>query len=136
MSAANTPSKPGPQLAGAAGSAKSLLREIIDRDRAAIAEMRKSCPWYQPDPEIEDRDLCRFQRVTFADLPQSADMARFNVHPRHDIPIAVIIVPRPSGPANRMSRAKIGRSWLYGMIKKAGTAWSTIRPKTRGSCQT
>lgn len=54
MSAANTPSKPGPQLAGAAGSAKSLLREIIDRDRAAIAEMRKSCPWYQPDPEIED----------------------------------------------------------------------------------
>ncbi len=50
MSTTNSPDG----LAEAAGSAKSLLREILDRDRAAIAEMRKSCPWYQPDPEIED----------------------------------------------------------------------------------
>ena len=52
------------------------------------------------------------------------------------IPITVISVPSPSGPACRMSRAKIGSNWLYGMIRKAGIAWSSISANTVGSRQT
>lgn len=47
------PDAPAP-LAQAAGSAITLLREILENDRAAIAEMRRDAPWYQPPSELVD----------------------------------------------------------------------------------
>jgi hypothetical protein len=52
------------------------------------------------------------------------------------MPFAIISVPRPSGPVCRMSRAKIGNNWVYGMIRKAGIAWSEVRARTVESSQT
>ena len=52
------------------------------------------------------------------------------------MPFAIINMPRPSGPVCRISRAKIGKSWVYGMIRKAGIAWSSISARTVESSQT
>jgi hypothetical protein len=49
MSKDTIQSAPGPQLAGVAGSAVALLREILESDREAITETKTLCPWYQPD---------------------------------------------------------------------------------------
>lgn len=32
----------------------ALLREVLEKDRAAIAAMKKEAPWYDPDAEIID----------------------------------------------------------------------------------
>lgn len=37
-----------------AGSPLTLLREILEKDRAAIEAMKKEAPWYVPDAEILD----------------------------------------------------------------------------------
>jgi hypothetical protein len=44
----------GASSRAAHGSPLALLREVLEKDRAAIAAMKKEAPWYVPDDEILD----------------------------------------------------------------------------------